>query len=75
MPHNGEQQYDELDATPKYVFLPARYPNARDRQRMIGADLHTAAMLGVWGAAGSGWERRGATQWPPERSNSGLNMC
>ena len=41
---------------------------------MIGADLHTAAMLGVWGAAGSGWERRGATQWPPERSNSCLNM-
>ena len=29
---------------------------------MIGADLHTAAMLGVGGAAGSGWERRGATQ-------------
>ena len=42
---------------------------------MIGADLHTAAMLGVGGAAGSGWERRGATQWPLERSNSGLNMC
>ena len=29
---------------------------------MIGAAAHTAAMLGVGGAAGSGWERRGATQ-------------
>ena len=38
MPHDGEQQYDELDATPKYVFLPARYPNARDRP--VQLDVH-----------------------------------
>ena len=42
---------------------------------MIGAAAHTAAMLGVEGAAGSCWERRGATPWPQERSDTCLNMC
>ena len=31
MPHDGELEHDELGADPKYVFLPARHPNARDR--------------------------------------------
>ena len=42
---------------------------------MIGAAAHTGAMLGVEGAAGSCWERRGATPWPQERSDTCLNMC